>query len=66
MCLCACVRVQTVTYHTVHSKVVVLGLQLNGMLVVPSNLSVTGEEEPLVVHDPIKHLHMEEEERKCI
>ncbi len=36
---------------------VVLGLQLHGVLVVPSDLCVTGEEESLVVHDPVEHLH---------
>lgn len=44
------------SYHAVHGKVVVLGLQLDGMLVVPSDLCVTGEKKPLVVHDPIEHL----------
>lgn len=45
------------SYHAVHCKVVVLGLQLDGMLVVPSDLCVTGEKKPLVVHDPIEHLY---------
>ena len=44
------------SYHTVHGKVVVLGLQLPGMLVVPSYLCVAGQEQALVVHDPVKHL----------
>lgn len=51
---------KTSSYHAVHCEVVMLGLQLNSMLVVPSNLSVTGEEKPLVVHDPVEHLHTEE------
>lgn len=53
----------TTSYHTVHSKVVVLGLQLNRMLVVPSDLCVTGEKKALVVHDPVEHLHREEGEK---
>lgn len=44
-------------YHAVHRKVVVLGLQLDGVLVVPPDLCVTREEKPLVVHDPVEHLH---------
>lgn len=48
---------KTTSYHAVHRKVIVLGLQLDSMLVVPPNLCVTGEEKPLVVHDPIEHLH---------
>lgn len=42
---------------------VVLGLQLDSVLVVPSDLCVTGEEKPLVVHDPVEHLHIEEGEK---
>lgn len=49
---------KTASYHAIHSKVVVLGLQLHSMLVVRSDLCVTGEEKPLVVHDPIEHLHV--------
>lgn len=49
------------SYHAVHCKMVVLGLQLDGMLVVPSDLCVTGEKKPLVVHDPVEHLHTEQE-----
>ena len=69
VCVCVCVYIyicvctaetKTASYHAVHCKVVVLGLQLNSMLVVPSNLCVAGEEKPLVVHDPVEHLHTEE------
>lgn len=64
LCMCACrTETKTASYHAVHSKVVVLGLQLDSMLVVPSDLCVTGEEKPLVVHDPVEHLHMEEGEK---
>lgn len=51
--VCTC----TFSYHAVHSEVVVLGLQLDSVLVVPPDLCVAGEEKPLVVHDPVKHLH---------
>lgn len=47
---------KTTSYHAVHRKVVVLGLQFDSMLVVPPDLCVTGEEKPLVVHDPVEHL----------
>lgn len=52
------------SYHAVHSKVVVLGLQLYSMLVVPSDLRVTGEKKPFVVHDPVEHLRTKRG-RKC-
>lgn len=58
-CFCAFVCAWQLTigsYHAVHSEVVVLRLQLHSMLVVPSDLCVTGQEKPLVVHYPIKHL----------
>lgn len=45
-----------VSYHAVHSEVVVLGLQLYGMGVVVANLCVACQEQTLVVHDPVKHL----------
>lgn len=54
---------KTASYHAIHSKVVVLGLQLHSVLVVPSNLGVTGEEKPLVVHDPVEHLHVKSREK---
>lgn len=47
---------ETKSYHAVHGKVVVLGLQLDSMLVVPSDLRVTGEKKAFVVHDPVEHL----------
>lgn len=62
MSVCA-TETKTTSYHAVHCKVVVLGLQLDGMLVVPSDLRVTGEKKPLVVHDPVEHLHTEEGEK---
>ena len=61
-CTCA-TETKTLSYHAVHGKVVVLGLQLDSMLVVPSDLCVTGEKKPLVVHDPVKHLENEEREK---
>ena len=61
-CTCA-TETKTLSYHAVHSKVVVLGLQLDSMLVVPSDLCVTGEKKPLVVHDPVEHLEMEERKK---
>lgn len=55
--LCACLRVCVfVSYHAVHSKVVVLGLQLYGVRVVVADLCVACQEQTLVVHDPVKHL----------
>lgn len=45
-----------VSYHAVHSEVVVLGLQLYGVGVVVANLCVACQEQTLVVHDPVKHL----------
>lgn len=64
-CAYACSwRLQRGSYHAVHSKVVVLRLQLYGMLMVPSDLRVAGQEKPLVVHDPIEHLHAEWVEKK--
>lgn len=45
-----------VSYHAVHSEVVVLGLQLYGVGVVVANLGVACQEQTLVVHDPVKHL----------
>ena len=45
-----------VSYHAVHSEVVVLGLQLDGMGVVVADLCVARQEQTLVVHDPVKHL----------
>lgn len=65
-CVCVCVftaKTKTASYHAVHSEVVVLCLQLDSMLVVPSNLCVTGEEKSFVVHDPIKHLHNNDVEK---
>lgn len=52
------------SYHAVHRKVVVLGLQLDSVLVVAPDLCVTGEEKPLVVHDPVEHLHARGSEEK--
>ena len=52
MCVCVCVC----PYHAVHSKVVVLGLQLHGVGVIVPYLRVAGQEQALVVHDPVKHL----------
>lgn len=46
-----------ISYHRVHSKVVVLSLQLHSMLVTPADLCVTLQEHFLVVADPFKHLH---------
>lgn len=54
---------KTASYHAVHGEVVVLGLQLDGVLVVSPDLRVAGEEKPLVVHDPVEHLHTGEGER---
>lgn len=62
MCVCT-TETKTASYHAVHSKVVVLGLQLDSMLVVPSDLCVTGQKKSLVVHDPVEHLHTEEGEK---
>lgn len=63
VCFCACVCApdgeKTTSYHAVHGKVVVLGLQLYSMLVVPSDLCVTGEKKALVVQDPVEHLQTE-------
>lgn len=57
VCECVCTaETKTMSYHAVHRKMVVLGLQLDGMLVVPSDLCVTGEKKALVVHDPVEHL----------
>lgn len=44
------------SYHAVHSEVVVLGLQLYGVGVVVADLCVACQEQTLVVHDPVKHL----------
>lgn len=49
-------KLENAPHHAVHGEVVVLRLQLNSVLVVPSDLCVAGEEEPLVVHDPVEHL----------
>ena len=75
VCLCVCVRVCVcvhvcvrvcpkggVSYHAVHGEVVVLRLQLHGVLVVPPDLRVAGQEQALVVHDPVKHLHQARQE----
>lgn len=49
-----------VSYHAVHGKVVVLGLELHGVGVVVANFCVACQEQTLVVHDPVKHLkHIE-------
>lgn len=61
--VCVCTTETKTSYHAVHSKVVVLGLQLDSVLVVPSNLCITGEKKPLVVHDPVEHLFTEEGEK---
>lgn len=45
-----------VSYHAVHGKVVVLGLQLHGVGVVVANFCVACQEQTLIVHDPVKHL----------
>lgn len=44
------------SYHAVHGKVVVLGLELHGMRVAGPNLSVAVQKQALVVCDPVKHL----------
>jgi len=55
MCVCLCV-----SYHAVHSEVVVLGLQLHGVGVVVADLRVARQEQTLVVHDPVEHLDTQE------
>lgn len=45
-----------VSYHAVHGKVVVLGLQLHSVGVVVADLRVACQEQTLVVHDPVEHL----------
>lgn len=44
------------SYHTVHSKVVVLRLKLHCVRVAGPNLSVAVQKQALVVCDPVKHL----------
>lgn len=44
------------SYHAVHSEVLVLGLQLYGVGVVVANLCVACQEQTLIVHDPVEHL----------
>ncbi len=46
----------TQPYHAVHCKVVVLGLQLEHMLMVGSYLSVGCQEQAFIMDDPIEHL----------
>lgn len=58
-CCRACVNVCVFvceSYHAVHCKVLVLGLQLHGVGVVVADLGVARQEQSLVVHDPVKHL----------
>lgn len=45
-----------VSYHAVHGKVVVLGLELHGVRVAGPNLGVAVQKQALVVCDPVKHL----------
>lgn len=47
---------RTVSYHTVHSKVVVLCLKLHRMRMAGPNLGVAVQKQALVVCDPVKHL----------
>lgn len=49
-----------VSHHAIHSEMVVLGLQLNGVGVVVANFCVACQEQTLVVHDPVKHLRGKE------
>lgn len=44
------------SYHTVHSKVVVLRLKLHCVRVAGPNLSVAVQKQTFVVCDPVKHL----------
>lgn len=48
--------VLTESYHTVHSKVVVLCLKLHCMRMAGPDLSVAVQKQALVVCDPVKHL----------
>lgn len=45
-----------VSYHAVHSEVVMLGLQLHGVGVVVADLCIACQEQTLVVHYPVEHL----------
>lgn len=48
--------IRTVSYHTVHCKVVVLCLKLHRMRMAGPNLRVAVQKQALVVRDPVKHL----------
>lgn len=61
LCVCVCE-----SYHAVHSKVVVLGLQLDSVGVVVANLCVACQKQTLVVQDPVKHLRQEDAEHTHI
>lgn len=51
-----CHGVLLFSYHAVHGKVIVLGLKIHGMRVIVTNLSVAGQKQTFIVHDPVEHL----------